>query len=485
MESKVYLIGVGPGRADLITVRGLNILKEADVVIYDYLIDKKILENTKEGAELICCEELGKKRYSDRFLVHQENINKFIVKKAKEGKKVVRLKNGDPSIFGRLSQELDVLLKNKIKFEIVPGVSAANAASCLNGIPLTDRRFSSTCVFVTGHEDPTKRVSFLNWQSIAKQGTIVLYMAVGNLFKIVKNLIDSGKSPFTPVAVIQDVSLIMQRIVKGTLKDILKKVKEARIRSPAVIIIGKVVKLERNFNWLRKNKRILFTGLSPERFFLKGNYFHLPLIKIEPLEDYRELDNWIEKIAQHHKPSTINYKPAFDWIVFSSRYGVEYFFRRVFKLGYDSRRLSGIKIAAIGKSTANKLKEYGICADLIPKDENSLGLIEEFRKILKSSAISYQTLVKIFLPRSDIADKGLKKGLEELGAEVISCVAYKNVIPDNLPDLDFDFFDEIMFTSPSTVRNFIKRYGRPSSRIKIRCIGEVTLKEARRWNLLG
>ncbi|MCM8823584.1 MAG: uroporphyrinogen-III C-methyltransferase [Candidatus Omnitrophica bacterium] len=476
MINKVYLVGAGPGSADLITVRGLEVLRQADVVIYDYLVDRRLLSKIKECAELICCDELGK-RYSNGFLAHQQKINNLMVKKAKEGKKVVRLKNGDPSIFGRLSQELEALVKNKIEFEIIPGVSAANASSCLSGIPLTDRRFSSSCVFVTGHEDPTKKESLLDWPSIAKQKTIVLYMAVENLSKIVKNLIDSGKAPDMPVAIIQNVSLINQKILTGILKDIVIKAKEEKIRPPAIIIMGEVVKLQKNFNWLRKNRRILFTGLSEERYFLRGTYFHLPLIKIEPLKDYKELDNWIKKICQAHKLSTINYKPIFDWIVFTSRYGVFYFFERLIKLGFDSRKLSGIKISAIGSSTANKLKEYGILADLVPKKESSLGLLEEFKKIFRSP-------VKIFLPRSDIADKGLTDGLTKLGAEVLNCIAYRNVMPKDLPDLSLDSFDEIMFTSPSGVRNFVKRYGKIPSGIKISCIGEVTLNEAKRWNLL-
>jgi len=484
MKGKVYLVGAGPGKADLITVRGLNILKEADVVIYDYLVDKSLLEYTKKGAELICCDELGKKRYSNGFLIHQEKINQLLTKKAKEGKKVVRLKNGDPSIFGRLSQELEILHKNKIDFEIVPGVTAASAASAFSGIPLTDRRFASSCVFVTGHEDPTKKKSLIDWKSIAKQATVVLYMAVENISFIVKKLIEEGMSKDTPIAIIQDVSLITQKTLITTLKDILK-LKTVKVKPPAIIIIGKTVKLEKKFNWLKKSKKILFTGLSGERFFLKGTYFHLPLIKIEPIDDYREFDNHLKNISDY------------DWVIFTSRYGVEYFFKRLQFIGYDSRILKDVKIAAIGNSTKNRLLDFGIKADLVPKKESSEGLLREFKKIdLKGK--------KIFLPRSNLSDKGLAKGLASYGAEVISSVAYKNVMPRDLPDLpafvktsagihrslwrrwiDLNFFNEIMFTSPSTVRNFKKRYARLPQGIKIKCIGDVTLREARKCKLLG
>jgi uroporphyrinogen III methyltransferase/synthase len=477
MSGKVYLVGVGPGKPDLITVRGLNILKDADVVIYDYLVDKRILENAKEGAELICCYKLGKRRYENKSSASQDKINALLIKKAKEGRKVVRLKNGDVGVFSRISEELDALVKNRIEFEIVPGVSSAMAASAFSGIPLTERRFSSSCIFVTGHEDQTKKENLLDWESIAKQGTIVLYMAVGNLSEIVRRLIDAGKSPQTPVAIIQDVSLITQKIVKGSLRDISKKTRKGKIKPPAIIIIGEVVRLEKDFNWLRKSKKVLFTGLSNERFFTDGIYFHLPLIKIEPLDDYRELDKWIKKICGNHQPSTINYKPIFDWIVFSSRYGVKYFFERTNKLGYDSRYLFGIKIAAIGSSTANKLRDFGIIPDLVPRNESSQGLIEEFKKVIQRSTVRSPQL-KIFLLRSNLADKGLKKGLSKLGFKVTSCIAYRNQMPTNLPDLDG--FDEIMFTSPSTVRNFKKRYKKIPQKVKVKYIGEVTKREVRR-----
>lgn len=482
MKNKVYLVGAGPGKPDLITVRGLNILRQADVVIYDYLVDKRILENAKEGAELICCDKLGKKRYSNGFLVHQDKVNNLLVKKVKEGKKVVRLKNGDPSIFSRLSQELESLVKNRIEFEIIPGVSAASGASAFSGIPLTDRRFSSSCVFVTGHEDPTKEESLINWNKISDCSTIVLYMAVENLANIVEELLRRGKEKNTPVAIIQDATLLTQKLVKGTLNNIVRKAEENNIRPPAIIIIGEVVNLEKNFNWLRKNKKILFTGLSKERFFIKGNYTHIPMIEIKPLKDYNELDNWIKEIC--YQPSTINYKPIFDWIVFTSRYGVEYFFERLNRFGYDSRCLFGIKIAAIGNSTANKLKEYGIIADLVPEKETSSGLLSEFKKILKPSTINHKLSTKIFLPRSDISDKGLSNALKKLGADVITSFAYRNVMPKDLPDLDLNNFDEIMFTSPSTVRNFKKRYKKIPRHIKARCIGDVTLREAKKFKLI-
>lgn len=465
-KNKVYLVGAGPGDHDLITVKGLEILRQAEVIIYDYLVDKKILEEARPSAELICCDTLGKNRYSDGFLIHQERINHLIVKKAKEGKKVVRLKNGDPFLFSRASQEIDTLLKNKIEYEVVPGVTSANAASCLSGIPLTDRRFASSCVFVTGHEDPNKKTSIIDWDALSRVGTIVLYMAVENLTQIVKKLILAGKDKITPVAIIQDASLLTQKILIGTLKNIVTKAKKRNVKPPAIIIIGEVAGLEKQGDWLKKTKKILFTGLSEKRYFTGGAYFHLPLIKIVPLDDYREFDSHLKRITE------------FDWIVFTSRYGAEYFFSRLNKVGLDSRVLKGIKIAAIGNSTQNRLFDFGIKADLVPRIESSQGLIAAFKNIDLENK-------KIFLPRSDIADKGLTEGLRALKAKVFASIAYKNVMPQGLPNLDLSFFNEIMFTSPSGVRNFVKRYGKPPHKIKLSFIGDVTAREAKKWHLSG
>ncbi|MFH1784573.1 MAG: uroporphyrinogen-III C-methyltransferase [bacterium] len=466
MSAKVYLVGAGPGAHDLITVRGLNILKEADVVIYDYLVDKSLLEYAKDEAELVCSGKLAKKgKYSDGSYIEQDKISELVIKKVKEGKKVIRLKNGDPSIFSRNIEELEAIERAGIEFEIVPGITAAGAASCVSGIPLTDRKFASSCVFITAHEDPAKQESFIDWDAAAKSGTVVLYMGVANLEKITMRLIEAGKPVNTSAALMQDVSLPSQRILTGTLKDIAQKAKKYKIKPPAIVIVGDVVKYEKKFNWSRKNKSILFTGLSDERFFIEGSYYHLPLISIEELDDYRDFDSYLMRIQ------------SFDWIVFASRYGVKYFFKRLAALGYDSRKIEGINIAAVGRSTAEALLGVGIKADLIPEDESSKGLVERLRKEGVKG-------MSIFMPRSDLSDKGLKEDLEALGARVSESVAYANVISKDLPDIVLDDFDQIMFTSPSTVRSFVKRYKKAPKKTKIKCIGDVTFREAQRCKLL-
>ncbi len=512
-KGKVFFIGAGPYPPDLITVRGFNILKQADVIVYDYLLDKNILGFAKKDALLISTDELPGGRYSDGSSKNQKAINDVLIKKASEGKSVVRLKNGDPSIFGRLCEELSALKDEGINFAVIPGVTAASAAAAFSGIPLTARGISSALVLTTGHESPGKKDGYVNWKNVAVLDTISLYMSHENLFALSNILIDCGKPPSTPSAVISRVGSYEQKIVTGTLRDIAKKARKNNLESPAIFVVGEVVKKEKEFNWFKKTKKSLFTGISDERYFEEKLYFHIPLIEIKPLDDYAELDNWIKKISNSHKRTTINpiksyttmykdkkepsasnsqsqntsngvnYKPFFDWLVFTSRFGVYYFFDRLLKSGSDARSLNGIKIAAIGSSTANKLKEYGIIADLVPKNECSEGLLEEFKNVIRST-FKVQSSIKILLPRSDIADKGLSDGLRELGAEVFSCVAYRNVMPKDLPDIDFSFFDEIIFSSPSCVGNFIKRYGcLPPGKVKIKSIGPVTKKECEKYGI--
>ena len=455
MKSKVYLIGAGPGSPGLITVKGRAILREADIVIYDYLVDKAILEEAKDNAQLICREDLS------------ERLNTFTVSCAKKGKKVIRLKSGDSAVFGRYAQELRALSRERIEFEVVPGVTAATAASSFSGIPLTEKDTASSCAFVTGRES-LKKKSLINWRALAESGTIVLYMAADSLEKIAAELIRVGKNKRTPVGIIKNISLPTQRLVISSLGKIAKGAKQLKVRPPTIIIIGEVVRLEKELNWLKNSKRILFTGLSKERYFEHGSYFHLPLIRIEPLDNYSEFDKILLKIEQ------------FDWIVFASRYGVEYFFRRLKEIKQDTRSLNGIKIAAVGNSTASKLLDFGLFADLIPKNESSSGLIAEFSARSGKANLKGK---KIFLPRSNLSDKGLGDAFKGLGAKVTSSCAYRNVMPDELPKLDLSFFDEIVFTSPSTVRNFKKKYKRIPSDIKVKCIGKVTEKQLKKCKL--
>ena len=461
MAASVYILGAEPGDPGLITVKGRNILREADIILHDYLVSEKILACSKDDAVKISCEELGKKEGLSR----QDEIHRLLIDYGRSAKKVVRLKNGDPSIFGRCSEEAAALIYAKVSFEIIPGVTAASAASSLSGIPLTDREVASSCILVTGRESSGKKMDGVSWSSAAQAGTAVFYMTVMTIGKIAAKLISAGLDAQTPAAIIQDVSLPTQRTVLGVLDTIEKQMQDASIMPPALLIVGKAVDKGRLFMQRQRGKNILFTGLSKERYFLEDNYFHLPMIRIDPLEDYGAFDKLLITIDRY------------DWIVFASRFGVKYFMERLCAAGLDARILSGIKLAAVGGSTGNMLKNYALSADLVPEEESSSGLIDA----LKKEGITGR---KIFMPKSDLSDKGLKTAFESLGAVVVSADAYKNVMPENLTDLDFSVFDEVVFTSPSAVRNFKKRYGNVPGKIKVSCIGAVTLKEAKKCQFL-
>ncbi len=246
-NGKVYLVGAGPGDPDLITVKGLKCVKKADVIIYDYLANERILDQRRSDAELVYVGKQGGKH-----TLPQHEINSLIVKKAKEGKNVVRLKGGDPFIFGRGGEEAEELVDNGIPFEIVPGVSSAIAAPAYAGIPLTHREHNTSIAFVTGHEDPTKPESTIHWDKISTGiGTIVFFMGMKNLPNIVDNLIKNGRSPETPVAVIQWGTRTDQKVVTGLLTDIVAKVKESGLGPPSIIVVGEVVQLSQKLNWYK------------------------------------------------------------------------------------------------------------------------------------------------------------------------------------------------------------------------------------------
>lgn len=242
ISNGVYLVGAGPGAPELITLEGLEYVRKADVIIYDHLVSKEILRLAKSGAEKIPCAKFGK-RHKNGFTVEQDKINQLLVKKAKEGKVVVRLKNGDPFIFGRGGQEAESLAQAGIPFKVIPGVTAATAAAASAGIPLTDRRYASVLSLITGHEDSSKKISAIDWKNISAKGTLVFYMGVENLLLIVQKLIQFGRAPDTPVAIIERATLPKEKIVFGNLKNIIRKAKEKNIKPPAIIIVGEVVKL--------------------------------------------------------------------------------------------------------------------------------------------------------------------------------------------------------------------------------------------------
>ncbi|MFN4245236.1 MAG: uroporphyrinogen-III C-methyltransferase, partial [Brevinematia bacterium] len=449
----------GPGDKGLITVRGAKILSQCDVVVYDYLCGVDVLEYCRDDCEKVCAEVFSSDHFSNRV----EGICNFIVSRVREGKKVVRLKGGDPSIFAKLEEEEKLLKENGIDYVVVPGVTSAFAGASILGIPLTSKSCSPMVTFITGHEYKDKTSSLIDWKRITSNQTLVIYMGVQNVKEIAKNLINiSGFDPNTPVVVLQNISTVNQKFVFSSLSKMSDDVLKNGIKPPAIFIVGKVVDYSTTLNWYVSKKKILFTGISEERFFEDGIIFHVPMVKIVPLEDYSELRTYVRRVCDGD----------FDWLVFCSRYGVLYFFKSLFDIGLDSRYLKNVKISAIGLSTANMLKNYGIIPDLVPKNESSEGLLEEFRNVKPG---------RIFMPRSDLSDKGLGYGFSKLGFEVEECIAYRNIMPEYLPDIDFSLIDEIIFTSPSTVRNFIKRYNSIPANVEIKCIGPKTEMELRKY----
>ncbi len=471
---KVYLIGAGPGDPGLLTLKGKEILSIADVVIYDYLANPELLKYCKEEAEKIY---VGKKGGKHTF--SQDKINKLLVLKAKEGKVVVRLKGGDPFLFGRGGEEVEELEKHGISFEIVPGVTSALAVPAYAGIPVTHRNYTSTLAIVTGHEADEKKETQVDFNALSKIGTLIFLMGVKKLFYIITNLIESGKKPDTPCAIIQWGTTPFQKTITGTLSDILEKAKNSKISSPAIIVVGEVVKFREKFNWFEKKtlfgKKILVTRTKEQAGKLKtylenlGAWvYEVPTIQIVPL--YNEKILHILKELHHY-----------DWIVFTSENGVKIFYEIVFKNGYDLRILGPLKIAVIGKTTKKSLETLGIKPDLIPEGEYTQeGLSLAFQKLdLRGK--------KVLLIRAEEGREVLPKALINQGAEVTVLPIYKTVVPENsrerLNKVLEEGIDLITFTSSSTVKNFFFLLEKKESLqgIKFASIGPITSQTLREF----
>jgi len=500
----VYLVGAGPGRADLITVRGAQALKKADCVIYDKLANPALLKFARGDAEIIHVpKRIGKGSAT------QEQINKLLVEKASGGKTVVRLKGGDPCVFGRVTEELAVLCEAGIDFEIVPGVTAGIAVSAYAGIMLTDRDYSSQVIFVTGREAEGKQESNIDWSLLAKfPGTIVFYMGMGNLDSIARKLIENGMPEDTPTAVVADVTFPTQRSVKARLARINQTCEQNKIGPPAIIVIGAAAdstlrssaslrrtSSDTRFDWFSKmplfGKNIVIT--RPHVFLSKtrvgagnadfaekiiargGNPIQFATIKIKPLTDSSD---FLRTLAEF---------TAYDWIIFTSANGVAVFFEALEKLGKDSRVFGPAKVAAIGGRTAEMLSRFGIRADFVP----SVFTSEQFGKQILNFTNLHNK--KVLLLRSQIASIELVELLEN-GAAVVKDVAIytavtqksetarpvlrSNTTKDELIEKIINGeIDWLTFASPSSVNGFFEQIDGEvikSSRAKIASIGPVT-----------
>ena len=476
---KVYLVGGGPGDPGLITQKGRDCLAQAEVVVYDRLLDEQLLKVASPKAEKIY---VGKA--AGAHTKSQSRINQLLVEKAKEGKTVVRLKGGDPFVFGHGGEEAKTLANNHIPFQIVPGITSAVAVPAYAGIPVTHRGLASSFAVITGHEAPSKGSSNINWEKLATAvDTLVFLMAMKNLPKIVAKLIEHGRSPDTPVAVIKEGTTPEQETVVGRLGDIVAKAEEHHLTPPAVIVVGEVVKLREKLRWFDNRplfgKRILITrarhqaGALSQLLSERGaKPIEVPAINIQALSDTRKLDQAIANLDQY------------QWVVFTSVNGVEAFFQRLYNLNLDTRALGNLRIGAIGPATAKTLKEQGIIPDYIPNVYTS----EDIVTGLSSWGIAGK---RFLLPRADIADKKLTNGLTRLGAEVHEIVAYRTAPPTEEISkarelLLSDEIDVITFTSSSTVSNLVAAFGgdpTPINSSKVACIGPKTAETAIRVGL--
>jgi uroporphyrinogen III methyltransferase/synthase len=483
MKGTVYLVGAGPGDIGLLTIKGLKCLKKADVVVYDFHLNAQVLNYISHDAEFIYAGKRG-----GRHTMTQDEINAVLIEKAKEGKNTCRLKGGDPFVFGRGGEEAEALAKEGIEFEIVPGVSSAIAAPAYAGIPLTHRLYSSSFAVIPGYEDPSKKESAIDWPRLATGvGTLVFLMAVKNVDQIAQKLIDNGRSPETPVAVIRWGTRPDQTTVIGTLSTIGDLLKERDIKPPAVMVVGEVVKLRESLNWYEKKplfgQRILATREHAEGFELLeelgAEIISFPTIEIVPPENYDTLDQAIGAVE------------SYDWLIFTSRNGVKYFFKRFFEKDRDIRDLKGIHICAIGTKTAAEVNAYGIKVDLVPEEFRAEGLVELFQKFQGSKGEGLKGLRFLF-PRAEKAREVFPDRVRELGGEIDIPVAYRTIKPEFHGKRLRRFLKEgrisiATFTSAATFNNFREIMGKDAEEflraLVIAVIGPVTAKAVEKAGL--
>src|SRR6202011_2897995 len=448
-KGKVYLVGAGPGDVGLVTLRAKQCIELADVIVYDSLANPEMLGWARDDAEII---NAGKR--AGQHMLAQDEINALLIDKAGEGQSVVRLKGGDPFIFGRGAEEAQAVAKAGIPFEIVPGISSAVAGPAYAGIPVTHRAENSHFTVFTGHEDPAKNRSAIDFQSLARLGgTQIMLMGMERIESIASEMMQQGVRSDLPVALVRWATTGRQETLTGTLEDIAQRVREQGFEAPAVAVFGEVVRLRKDLSWYEKRplsgKRIVVTrtrkqagALSSQLRPLGADVIELPTIRIEPPTDLRE---FAELVQDAH---------SYDWIVFTSPNGVEAFFEMFFKLYDDAREIGGVRIAAIGPATAQRVKDYHLHVDLQPEEFVAEAIVREFAK---QGGVEN---LRILIARAEKARDVLPKELSGLGAIVDEGFAYRTV-PETRDDtgarrrLLEEGADMITFTSSSTVENFL------------------------------
>ena len=480
MKGKVYLVGAGPGDYKLLTLKGLECIKKADVIVYDRLANSNYLKEAKSNCEFIY---VGKA--SSNHTLPQEDINRVIADKAKEGKIVTRLKGGDPYVFGRGGEEGQLLKEEGIDFEVIPGITSAIGGLCYAGIPITHRDHASSFHVVTGHlRDDYKENPEINWNALANiRGTIVFLMGVANLKKISENLIKEGKSKDTPVALISWATRYNQRVITSTLEDVYETAVRENVKPPTLIAVGSVVELRDTLNFFEKKplfgKNIMVTrsrtqssSIVEKIMDLGGSPIEMPTIKIEKIENNTELENEINNIRDY------------TYLVLTSKNAVEIFFDKLEEMNLDTRALANLKVCAIGSATAKEIKSRGIIADIVPKAFVAESLFDELKdKLTKED--------NILIPRARNARDYLVDKLSEI-CTVKEVHTYESVIDTSKKDeildiLEKEDLDFITFASSSTVRNFVEIIGQDNldkiNSSKVISIGPITSATAEELNI--
>ena len=476
----VYLVGGGPGDPKLITLKGVECLERADVVIYDLLISDALLEHCPPHCERI----YGGKRPGEQRK-RQDEINALMLRKAKDGKTVVRLKGGDPFIFGRGGEEVLTLVEAGIDFEIVPGITSAIAAPAYAGIPLTHRDYASSVAFVTGHSASFAPDSPIGWERLATAvDTLVVYMGIGHLDQIAAQLTKHGRSPDTPVTLVHWGTTPQQKTLEGALADISEKAKAVDFRNPAVVVVGAVNRLREQLRWYDSKplfgRRIVVTraraqasGFAELLESYGADTLQFPTIEIQPILDNPDIEKAIARLGEYH------------WVIFTSVNSVEIFYSRLRENGADVRSFGKAQICAVGAKTVEALNGIGILPDFVPSQSRAMAIADEMENLVGKS---------VLLPCAKIAPDDLPNGLRENGAIVHTIPIYDTVKTEGKGRkalekkiLDGEI-DAVTFTSSSTVDNFVGMFDqhRPEdllAKVRIAVIGPSTAEAANRRGL--
>lgn len=470
-QGKVWLVGAGPGDEGLFTLKGKAILESADVVVYDKLVGQGIMAMIPSYVRKI---SVGKE--SGYHPIPQEEINRILLKEAQKGNRVVRLKGGDPFVFGRGGEELELLCEHGIPFEIVPGITSAVAVPAYSGIPVTHRDWSSSVHIFTGHRKKGKEEELNYKVLVSLEGTLIFLMGVSAMAEICRGLLKEGMNPQTPAAILQQGTCAHQRRVVSTVEKLPEEARTAGIGRPAILVIGKVCPLAEKFHWAEDRplgtKKIAVTrprsrssALADKLKELGAEVALMPAISIEPASDNRRLHEAIADLR------------AYRWITFTSPAGADVFFNAMREQKKDIRSLTGIRFAVIGRGTAKVLEERGIFPDLMPQEYSGRALGE----LLAETAAPGE---KILLPRADIGTEEVTAPLQEAGADFDDIPVYHTAEGEETVSPYDSSVDCVAFTSASTVRGFMKQNPDidPKS-VNAVCIGAQTAKEAEKYGM--